>query len=228
METLGARLEQFIAACNATAYTEPPDNLAFHAKITKDVWAKVKWAVLPAEGKNILDLGCANGFAQKMFVNDGFDPAGIVSLTCSEADARQCWADNPNIQNVTVLDMHRIGELSRGPDPDPNALVHCYLSCVFDLVWARHVLEHSPIPLFLLQEIRQVLTPGTGKLYIEVPAPDTACRHTTNVNHFSCFGREGWDGLIDKAGFTPIETFDIEVKVPAGDDRYYCWLLGLK
>jgi SAM-dependent methyltransferase len=216
MGTLGARLEQFIAACSAKAYTEPPDNLAFHAKITQDVWDKVKWAVLPADDKAILDIGCANGFAQAMFAKDGIDRADYTGITCSEADAHDCG--ERGIPNIFVWDMHNVRELFAQGDYENG----------FDLVWARHVMEHSPIPLFLLQEIRQILTPGTGKLYVEVPAPDTACRHTTNPNHFSCFGREGWEGLFDKAGFTPIESFDIEVKVPVGNDRYYCWLLGLK
>jgi SAM-dependent methyltransferase len=216
METLGARLEQFIAACSATAYTETPDSLSFHQNIARDVWAKVKWAILPAEGKTILDIGCANGFAQELFVKDGLDRADYTGITCSEADAKDCG--ERGIPSIFVWDMHNVRALLTEGDYENG----------FDLVWARHVMEHSPVPLFLLQEIRQILTPGTGKLYIEVPAPDTACLHPTNPNHFSCFGREGWDGLIDKAGFAPIETFDIEAKVPAGNDRYFCWLLGLK
>ena len=216
MGALGSRLESFIAACSAKAYTEPPDNLAFHAKITQDVWDKVKWAVLPADNKSILDIGCANGFSFEIFEKDGFGVLQVTGITCSQQDAQEAW--KRGLKNVLVLEMHELRDLI-AEDAHENG---------FDLVWARHVMEHSPIPLFLLQEIRQILRPGTGKLYVEVPAPDTACLHPTNVNHFSCFGREGWEGLFDKAGFTPIETFDIQVHVPAGDDRYFCWLLGLK
>ena len=213
MSILGKRLESFIEGCNATAYTETPDSLKFHSEIAQSAWDKVRWAVLPADGKQILDIGCANGFAMEMFARDGFTE--VTGITCSQADAEE--AQSRGLKNVIVWDMHDLYDLHFGE-----------MAPQLDLVWARHVLEHTPVPLFVLQGIHLILRPGTGKLYVEVPAPDTACRHTTNVNHYSCFGREGWEGLFDKAGFAPIESFDINVKVPAGDDRYFCWLLGLK
>lgn len=213
MGILGKRLEVFLQSCAEAAYTEDPGSLAFHSAIAKGVWEKVKPFFLPLEGKTVLDVGCANGFAQQMFTKDGIDRADYTGITCSEADARDCGARG--IPNIVQLDMHDIALLSEDCLP-------------FDLVWARHVMEHSPVPLFVLQEIRRLLRPGTGKLYVEVPAPDTACRHTTNVNHYSCFERNGWEGLFDKAGLTPIMAFEIGVQVPAGPDRYYCWLLGLK
>lgn len=213
MSILGKRLESFIEGCNATAYTETPDSLKFHSEIARSAWDKIKWALAPLKGKTVLDIGCANGFAQEMFTADGIDRADYTGITCSEADARDCGARG--VPNILQLDMHDLAVLE---DEDNR----------FDLVWARHVLEHTPVPLFVLQGIHLILRPGTGKLYVEVPAPDTACLHTTNPNHFSCFSREGWMGLFDKAGFVPMEAFDIQVKVPAGDDRYFCWLLGLK
>ena len=213
MQTLKDRLEAFIAECNAAAYTEGPDSIAFHSAIARTVWDKVKPFFSPLSGKTVLDIGCANGFAQEMFTKDGIDRADYTGITCSEADARECGARG--IPNILQLDMHDLWVLQDEAER-------------FDLVWARHVMEHTPVPLFVLQEIKRILRPGTGKLYVEVPAPDTACRHTTNVNHFSCFGREGWEGLFSKAGFTPLMSFEIGVKVPAGDDRYFCWLLWLK
>lgn len=216
MQTLGQRLEQFIAECTATAYTEGAESLAFHSEIAQSAWDKIKWAVLPPGEKTLLDMGCANGFSLEMFERDGFAHNNIAGITCSQADADE--AQSRGIDNVFVLDMHEVRSLL-AQDTYENG---------FDLVWARHVMEHSPVPLFLLQEIRQSLTPGMGRLYVEVPAPDTPCLHPTNPNHFSCFSREGWEGLFSKAGLTPIEAFDIQVKVPVGDDRYFCWLLGLK
>ena len=207
MGVLGKRLEVFLQSCAEAAYTEGPDSITFHSAIAKGVWEKVKPYFLPLEDKTVLDVGCANGFAIEMFMKEGF--GAVAGITCSQADANE--AKNRGVRNVAVCDMH---DMRWGGG--------------VDLIWARHVLEHSPIPLFLLQEFKQTLRPGTGKLYVEVPAPDTPCRHTTNVNHYSCFERNGWEGLFDKAGFTPIMSFDVQVTVPAGEDRYYCWLLGLK
>jgi predicted SAM-dependent methyltransferase len=151
-----------------------------------------------------------------MFMEEGF--AEATGITCSREDAHE--ANERGMRNVCVLDMHEIGDLRDEFVPQKVGEL--------DLVWARHVLEHSPIPLFVLQEIHSILRPGTGKLYVEVPDPATACHHCANVQHFSCFGREGWEGLFDKAGFTPLDTFVFNVQVKAGDDRYFCWLLGLK
>jgi ubiquinone/menaquinone biosynthesis C-methylase UbiE len=62
----------------------------------------------------------------------------------------------------------------------------------FDLVWARHALEHSVVPAFLLSEFHRLTKPG-GVLYVEVPAPDTACVHETNPNHHSVLASGcGW------------------------------------
>ncbi len=216
MSILGKRLEAFLQACAGTAYTEGPDSIVFHSAIAKSVWEKVKPFFLPLEDKTVLDVGCANGFAVEMFIAEGFKVTNVTGITCSQADANEAY--ERGLKNVVCWDMHVIRDTVDRREPGAR----------LDLVWARHVMEHTPVPLYVLQDIHLILRPGTGKLYVEVPAPDTACRHTTNVNHYSCFERNGWEGLFDKAGFTPIMSFDVQVTVPAGEDRYYCWLLGLK
>jgi SAM-dependent methyltransferase len=197
--SLGSDLERFVLNCAETSYTEGEDSIAFHSSIAKIVWDRVKLR-LPSTG-SVLDVGCANGFAMKMFMADGW---WVTGLTTNIYDI-----DDPNLQNMALeRDMHQIGTFSSK----------------FDLIWARHVMEHSPVPLFLLQEMKKVLA-TSGFVYIEVPSPSTPCLHWTNANHYSCFSREGWQGLINKAGFEVLETFDVNVKVPAGDDVYFCWLL---
>lgn len=52
----------------------------------------------------------------------------------------------------------------------------------FDAAWCRHVLEHSPFPYFTLSEMHRILR-DDGPIYLEVPAPDTACHHERNPNH---------------------------------------------
>ena len=59
----------------------------------------------------------------------------------------------------------------------------------FDLVWCRHALEHSAFPLFTLTEIYRVLRPK-GLVYVEALAPETACHHERNPNHYSVLGKD--------------------------------------
>ena len=200
--------------CARAAYSETPESLGFHQKISHSAWARVKPYLDPIGGKTVLDVGCANGFALKMFEADGFRPENVTGITCSEADANEAWSRG--VENVALLDMHEVRDLLADSE---------YVENGFDLIWARHVVEHSPIPLFLLREFRAVMRPGTGLLYVEVPAPDTPCLHATNENHYSCFGREGWEGLFAKAGLATVDTWNFDVNVEPGLDHYFCWLL---
>ncbi len=97
----------------------------------------------------------------------------------------------------------------------------------FDLVWCRHALEHSVAPYFTLAGFHRVLAPG-GALYVEVPAPDTACKHETNPNHYSVLGRSAWISLMQRSGFEVIDTVAIDFAVPAGPDTYWGFMLRRK
>ena len=94
----------------------------------------------------------------------------------------------------------------------------------FDLVWCRHALEHSAAPYFTLAGFHRVLARG-GTLYVEVPAPDTACKHETNPNHYSVLGRSAWISLMQRAGFDVVDTAVIDFAVPAGPDTYWGFIL---
>jgi len=66
----------------------------------------------------------------------------------------------------------------------------------------------------------RILKPG-GVIYMEVPAPDTACQHEANRNHYSVLTRTTWMQLLSRVGFDGIETGDITFNMPAGPDTYY-------
>lgn len=99
-----------------------------------------------------------------------------------------------------------------------------------DLVWARHVLEHSVMPYFTLTEYYRVLCPG-GLCYIEVPAPDTEAQHETNPNHYSIMGSNMWFSLMLRAGFKVEKTWSFGISVPQNSggepikDTYFSFLL---
>jgi SAM-dependent methyltransferase len=150
-------------------------------------------------------VGCGQGPALDWFSERGFNCIG-TSL-CDE-DIEICRAKG---RDVIRADMHSL-------DASPGKFFH--------LVWARHVLEHSVAPMLALSEFHRVLKPG-GWLYAEMPMPDTACRHCTNVNHYSVLTGEMWANLIDRSGFDLKYGDLIDLKTAAGPDQYH-WYLAQK
>lgn len=192
---MNERLLEFVGRCTAGAYAEPASEL--HTELSKDMWKRCKDRFTLPPHAVVLDLGCGSGHAMKMFEDEGFVVCGV---TCLEQEAEQYAGPS----DIVCLDIHNIGKLMAR----------------YDLVWARHILEHSPIPAFVLQEIYNIMKIG-GYLYVECPMPDTDCRHETgNVNHWSVLTKSGWQQLIQRAGFKVIEGFSVNFAVKAGDDEY--------
>jgi len=66
----------------------------------------------------------------------------------------------------------------------------------YDLVIARHVLEHSPMPLILLMEMRRI---SRKYALVTVPFPDEwAIKHR---NHYSVFDDINWRWLFELSGW---------------------------
>jgi hypothetical protein len=62
------------------------------------------------------------------------------------------------------------------------------------------------------------------RLYVEVPAPDTACLHQTNGNHYSVLGKSMLGSLIVRSGFELLDVMDVNFTVPAGPDTYWAFV----
>jgi SAM-dependent methyltransferase len=190
-----SRLSDFIAARAAETYPEP--RTTGHDGLTAQM-APLVAAMLPV-GASVLDVGCGQGPALDWFQQHGHYPIGITTNT---ADLRACEA---NGHEVHPVDMHKLPDsFERYP---------------FDCIWARHVLEHSVIPFFVLHEFARVLKPG-GILYVEVPMPDTPCNHVANLNHYSVLGKDAWLCLIARSGFELHEVREIGLQTMAGPDKY--------
>ncbi len=190
-----AKLLEVLAA---TAYPEPESQI--HRDITEKVWKEIVRPALPPNGK-ILDIGCGEGCAMELFKAAGFEARGVAA---TKEDVNACEAKGLDCH---LGDMHDLRE--------GNTL--------FCLVWMRHVLEHSPFPLMALSEAKKFLASG-GWLYVEVPAPDTACQHEMNKNHYSVFGQRAWKALLVKAGFEVCREEQLDFRTPAGADRYFLFL----
>lgn len=61
----------------------------------------------------------------------------------------------------------------------------------YDMVIARHILEHSLMPLILLMEMRRIVRKYA---VVVVPIPDE--RMIQHKNHYSVFPKENWDWLF--------------------------------
>lgn len=189
------RLRDFLAARRAEIYPEPEGLHA--AEITRVMAERLLTLPQARPGARVLDIGCGKGMALELFTAAGLTATGITL----GPDAQVC-----RDKGLDVIEM----DFSFLDLPEAS----------YDVVWCRHALEHSLFPLFTLAEIRRVLKPG-GLLYLEVPAPDTACRHETNPNHYSVFGKSAWVALFAKAGFSLQQDIDMSYTVPAGPD--VCW-----
>lgn len=93
-------------------------------------------------------------------------------------------------------------------------------------IWARHSLEHVINPFETLLAFKRLLDiGGGGYVYIEVPAPDTACEHENNPNHYSVLGDKMWKSLFEKAGL-PLYCFGhLDLGTIAGPDKYFWYIL---
>ncbi len=185
-----------------TAKSEPETD--HHRRIIDKVWEEIVKPALAPES-SILDIGAGSGYALEIFAREGHVPIGI-NYVPEDADACR----KRGKLNLTCLEreMHDL----------PG-----YFGGKADLVWARHVLEHSPFPMLALREFKRVLKPR-GLLYVEVPAGGTDCHHEVNPSHFSIFSQEAWSWLLRRSGFEVLEGRQLSFRTLAGDDVYYLWL----
>jgi SAM-dependent methyltransferase len=192
------RLEAFLKKLAGDIYPEPPSPL--HDKLSREMFEHVTERHPLAPGAKVLDVGCGQGVALALFRAAGLEPIGITL----GADAEVCRANGFDVREMDFSFLE-------------------FEDASFDLVWCRHALEHSVFPYFTLSEMHRVLKPG-GVLYVEVPAPDTSCRHQTNPNHYSVLGKSMWSELIRRAGFMDIVAADINFRSGMGPDTYWAFI----
>lgn len=135
-------------------------------------------------GSRVLDLGSGEGYAMQMLREAGMDPIGVTLGSADAAHSRALGFE------VDELPIEWVGS-------------H-YAAASFDAIWARHILEHSVYPFFMVHELNRLLRPG-GFLYVEVPTPRSeqcgnaqtcTSQHEANPNHYSVMGREMWEQLL--------------------------------
>lgn len=170
-------LDAYLRKLRGDIYAEPESNL--HEELTQKA---VNFFVKPVANDihKVLDVGCGQGVALKRFDDLGFDAIGI---TLGREDLEVCAEEgyDVKIMDQSFLDFERD---------------------TFDLIWARHCIEHSVMPLITLFEFNRVLKKGKY-LYLEMPQAESI--HTNNANHYSLLGPKGWKHLLSKASFEIIQ-----------------------
>jgi len=193
------RFEQFLSALVGDVYPEVPSEP--HLSITRMMIDGLVQDGLIRAGHSVLDIGCGQGLALEQFRAHGLVATGITL----GSDAQVC-----RDKGFVAHEM------------DQNFMD--FAAGSFDLLWCRHVLEHSVMPLFTLAEYRRVCRPG-GLIYIEVPAPDTSAHHELNPNHYSVLPISSWTHLFERTGLTIERSVALNFTVPCGPDSYWSFLL---
>lgn len=207
---LGEDLCAFLDLAASYAYEEP--ETVEHRGITAQVWERIKPNV-PSNGW-ALDIGCGRGYFIAPLVAHGLNVAAI-----SLSDQELVNAVELGASMIFSLDMHKLGEV-----PYRFHVGHPAQKLGYAFVVARHVLEHSPIPMFVLAKIRNLLA-DDGRVYVEVPCPGTSAQHELNQQHFSVLTPKMWESLFLRTGLIVEDGFAIDFEPPCGPDRYQGWLL---
>ena len=169
-----AQFQKHLGALGETAYTEP--RLEWHETLIDSAF---KTFVKNGSFKDALDVGFGTGYSLGKFKELGINATGIT------IDEQEVTAANALGYNVRLMDMAFLDF------PDNS----------FDLVWCRHAIEHSPMPVIALLEFYRVLKVN-GFMYIEVPSDQGI--HLENTNHYSMLSDGAWQNLFQKVKMTLI------------------------
>lgn len=186
------RLQNFIEERANDLYVEP-DNMK---ELIESGIESIKGRMRSCS--KVLDIGCGQGYALELFTKQGAEPIGI---TLNEEEHKIVCDKG---FDVRIMDMSAL-EFEKN---------------YFDILWARHSLEHSIFPFFTLAEWYRVLKPG-GLLYLEMPAPDTNNNHEFNQNHYSVFGIRMWQSLLTRSGFKILGAFAVDLQTENGNKDLY-------
>jgi SAM-dependent methyltransferase len=185
-----------------TAHIYDEGDSQMHSSLTKSV---VKQYIDPLNLKKdskILDLGCGPGYFLDEMKERGY--TDLTGVTLSPGDIKICEEKGHKIKKY---------DLSFIPQKDG------YHDESVDFIFLRHALEHSPYPIFSLMEYNRILK-QFGKIYIEVPAPDTERQHEFNLNHYSILGKNQLAALITRTGFNIdlFQNFEFDIEFPNDKD----------
>jgi len=161
-------IDRYLDELMQDIYPQPVDNE--HTKLAKEVIDN--W--IPESGnKSVLDVGCGEGFCQPFFEEYGMEYTGYA-MGVDVKKAKELG------RSVYEEDMHFL------PDNERS----------YDLIFARHVLEHSPMPILALMEWYRV---ARNTLIVVLPKPKFWL--FLGRNHYSVSTLSQARFLLDRSGW---------------------------
>jgi len=192
-----SNIDKYLQKLIKDIYPQPPDE-------NHTIWAAESILEFTRNSTNVqsvLDLGCGQAFCQGFFTNYGLDYVGI----CLGEDYEIALKNGKNVMNCDFTFL-----------PFENE--------TYDMLYARHSLEHSPMPLLTLTEWYRV-----SKKYVALvlPCPDYWGRK--GRNHYFVLDSEQWENLFDVAGFDVVyqktKIYRMGVEKDARDEEIEYWFL---
>lgn len=148
-----SRVDRYLDILGADVYPQPPDE--WHNEQAQRVIAA--YGTIPVGTKTILDIGCGQGFCKPMWEEIGYEWSGVTL----GQDYAECKKAGLSVERA---------DMSFLPFEDAS----------FDILFARHVLEHSPMPIVTLMEWHRVANP-----FIILVAPNPLYWGAGGRNHYS-------------------------------------------
>jgi len=144
---------------------------------------------IPLDRTKILDLGCGAGYWTKR-INDNI--AKTIGVDISDEFLDKARKNYPDLE-FYKMDFHKL-------DFDDES---------FGCVYADNVLEHSPYPQKVLQEIYRILT-NKGILVALIP-PDARDPKYSGLDHVWKTDKDEIEKRLKEVGFSNIEVEDINI-----------------
>lgn len=166
------RIERYINELIYDVYPQPED--IGHTQLTQEVVDRWMSGLIGCE--SVLDVGCGEAFAQSMFEKWKTDYVGV------------CLGDD----YLKAINMGRTVYKMDYSFLD-------YADESFDLIFSRHSLEHSPMPILTLMEWYRVSKHWLG---IVLPAPEHY--GFGGRNHYSVMNEAQIEFLISRSGWKVI------------------------
>jgi hypothetical protein len=117
------------------------------------------------------------------------DGKTVLDIGCGQAIAKRAWE---------ALGYMWFGT-SMGDHPEAQRIDMHLVSGGYDLIYARHVLEHSPLPMLALLAWKRL----ASWTIVVVPAP-SAIAHT-HVGHLSLFPEKTWRAYFRFVGLVVVD-----------------------
>ncbi len=165
-------IELYLNTLAVDIYPQPPD--PGHQAMLENICQM--WLPKLTNLNSILDVGCGQGQAFPVLEQYAQRVEGVTL----GSDFDICRAKGLKV---------KLADMSFLPYPDSE----------FDLIFARHVLEHSPAPLLSLMEWWRV-----SKQWLMLVMPDPKRYGYIGQNHYYVLNREQVDNILDQAGWRPI------------------------